>query len=155
MNQVLPADFSRNAQTVGGLSECPDHRALAAATEYLVHLLPRMVKPFDGDLTTLLVFSAMWRMTANGPAKPSAAGVQDEFGTVSIMGVAQHLEMPYETARRHVLKLVDMGFCHRRSSRRFTIEPSVLTGPEFELIGQINRRLLGGLDRDLAPVRIS
>jgi hypothetical protein len=58
------------------------------------------------------------------------------------MAISDLTRFPYETTRRHVLKLVESGFCARLGSREFIVPEDVLRGPAFGLMAKENRALV-------------
>lgn len=101
---------------------------------------------FGGDATTMVIFFAMARASVahvnrDNVIRPEAKGgvLPDALRRpVSIMGISDYLGFPYETTRRHVMKLVERGLCRRVGSREFLIDAEVLSRPEFAAMARAN-----------------
>lgn len=99
---------------------------------------------FDGDSTTMFIFFAMARASVEHlnrekvPRDEAARGVFPDTlrRPVSILGIADYLGLPYETTRRHVMKLVEQGFCQRQGSREFFISEATMSRPEFRALSR-------------------
>lgn len=98
---------------------------------------------FDGDSTAMLIFFTIFQYSVsrrtNGATLLTSGieGVPDALRrTVSILSVADYLGLPYETTRRHVLKLVDRGYCVRKGKREFLIPSAILSRQEFVDLSQ-------------------
>lgn len=86
---------------------------------YLVNLARLVVRHVDADIITSLIFLAIGRANAIGVSETGAAvypylenpGVPDDSlrRPVSVYAVAKDLDIPYETVRRHVRRLVETG----------------------------------------------
>lgn len=53
----------------------------------------------------------------------------DQRRPVSVFAVAKFLAIPYETARRHILKLVELGLVERRSKAGMVVPATVMASP--------------------------
>jgi len=108
---------------------------------------------FKGELVTALVFLAILRenvrhidfaaqaAAANGmPIQPPT---DTEREPVTIYVVAKALGLTYETARRHVKRLVDDGYCVR-TERGLLVPAEVLMRPE---VIRANERNLANFNR--------
>ena len=110
---------------------------------------------FDGELVTGLVFLAILRENTRhidhgSPEAIAHSGLDtpppdDLREPVTVYAVAKVLGLTYETARRHVKRLVDRGFC-LRLERGLLIPTEVLTRPEFL---RANTRNLANFNRML------
>jgi hypothetical protein len=92
------------------------------ATEYFLRSMQLLVGYVDGDLVTALVFLAIIsanvsHLNADGPGAPHAD--TDDVPPdavrkpISVLALAGSLNLPYETTRRHVAKLLQSGQCER------------------------------------------
>lgn len=94
----------------------------------------------DGDLVRSFVFNTI--VSAN-LAKVSNATLEAELACladfpekasprrpVSAHAIAQSLELPYETVRGRVVKLIELGLCERVRGG-LVIRPTIVTQPEF------------------------
>lgn len=77
---------------------------------------------FHGNVDRLLVFALLLRTSLSRP---------DRDGAISIHSAALSLGRPFETVRRHVTALTEMGICHRIDAG-VTIRPTFWTRPEAE-----------------------
>jgi len=91
---------------------------------------------FKGELVTALVFLAIvhenarhieYSAFANG--RPPVSPADSEREPVTIYVIAKVLGLTYETARRHVKRLVDDGFC-LRMERGLLVPDAVLARPD-------------------------
>lgn len=93
------------------------------ATEYFLRSMQLLVDYVDGDLVTALVFLAIIsanvsHLNADGPDGAPHADTDDVppdavRKPVSVLALAGSLNLPYETTRRHVAKLLQSGQCER------------------------------------------
>jgi hypothetical protein len=137
--------------------------ALRFSTEHLLRSVQLLVTQFDGDLLAGLVLSAIDAANVShllpdgheGSHEHRFAGADeappDELRKpVSVMAVASALGLPYETARRHVQKLVLSGRC-RRVSGGIIVPASAVSGPELAALMRTNltniRHFYRGLKR--------
>ena len=112
--------------------------------DFLLDSLAIFSKLFDGDSTSMLIFFTMARCSVNHlnrekvPRVEATEGVfSDAFRRpVAILSISDYLNLPYETTRRHVMKLVERGLCCRQGSRKFLISAETLSRPEFRALGR-------------------
>ena len=93
------------------------------ASEYFLRSMQLLVDYVEGDLVTALVFLAIVsanvaHLNAEGPDGPHHADADDAppdaaRKPVSVLALAGSLDLPYETTRRHVAKLLKSGQCER------------------------------------------
>ena len=96
----------------------------ARSVDFLINSMKALSAPFEGDVTTALVFHAMSRASVAhmnmrpGVNKAAVDGIfpDDLRRSVSILSTANFLGLPYETTRRHVGKLVELGMVERNHS---------------------------------------
>ena len=106
---------------------------------YIVDQGRVLTEVLDQNFVTVLVFLAMLRANVDGiTASPDIAlrhlGItqtppDDYRMPVSVYALARNLSLPYETARRHVLKLKDAGLCIAVAGG-LIVPTSLLMGPE-------------------------
>lgn len=107
--------------------------------DFILNSLTIYLDLFDGDATTMVVFFTMARTSVdhlnrrNVPRQEAANGVFPDAlrRPVAVLSIAHYLGMPYETTRRHVMKLVAQGYCQRQGSREFLITAETLQRTEF------------------------
>lgn len=69
------------------------------------------IKAFDGDLDRFVIFTVVARQSLAPVAGEGPTGTP-----ISMHALANSLSRPYETVRRHVHALIDMGICERQPS---------------------------------------
>jgi hypothetical protein len=120
-----------SAQKRSDRSASPDPRpgadklrlSVRLATEYFLRSMQLLVGYVEGDLVTALVFLAIVsanvsHLNADGPEGALHADTDDVppdalRKPVSVLALAGSLDLPYETTRRHVAKLLKAGQCER------------------------------------------
>ena len=119
-----------------------DHARLVSriSSEYFLDSAVLCAEFFKGELVTGLVFLAILRENVRYIDHGSPEGMahraldapppNDLREPVTVYVVAKALGLTYETARRHVKRLVDDGYC-LRLERGLLIPTEVLTRPEF------------------------
>ncbi|WP_312167104.1 hypothetical protein [Phenylobacterium sp.] len=132
---------------------------------YLLRTLANTSEVFEGDMLLAIVFMAIGQATVShlpverhaGQFGPDGIAPDDQRRPVSALSIAESLNIPRETARRYVSRLVDLGYCARVRGRRVIIPGDVYRRPEVQHALQSNRRDLqmmiaairrGGLLRD-------
>jgi len=132
----------------------------ARSVDFLINSMKALSAPFEGDVTTALVFHAMSRASVAhmnmrpGVNKAAVDGIfpDDLRRSVSILSTANFLGLPYETTRRHVGKLVELGLVERRGSREFFVSSAVLARPAFDPVATQTVNLARILMRDTSGV---
>jgi len=109
-------------------------------TEFFLDAAVGCADFFKGELVTALVFLAIMRENVrhidHTPENVRAYGgvtslpPDSEREPVTIYVVAKALGLTYETARRHVKRLVEDGYCVR-TERGLVVPTDVLTRPEI------------------------
>lgn len=107
--------------------------------DFVLNSLNIYLDLFGGDATTMLVFFTMARTSVdhlnrrNVPRQEAVNGVFPDAlrRPVAVLSIAHYLGLPYETTRRHVMKLVAQGYCQRLGSREFLITSETLLRTEF------------------------
>jgi len=126
-------------QTEDAVSDTFRARVLARlSAEYLLRALRLMIETYgnlcDGILAHTIVTANMAHLDRRAGAGRFYAGVDqappDEVRRpISIARLAESLELPFETTRRHVLRLMDAGICVRVEGG-LIVPQSVLERPE-------------------------
>lgn len=101
-------------------------------------------KAFNGDLNLMSVFFAISQGSLSHIKFDDVINLNDdEFivpdsmrRPVSILGVSEYLDMPYETTRRHVMNLVESGFCKRFGRKEFVVDTEALLKPELLVVAK-------------------
>ena len=125
---------------------------------YLLRSLANTSEVFEGDMMLAIIFMAIGQATVSHlPAERhigqfGADGIApDELRRpVSALSIAESLNIPRETARRYVSRLVDLGYCTRVRARRVLIPGDVYRLPQVQHALQSNRR---DLQRLIAAIR--
>jgi len=113
---------------------------------------------FKGELVTALVFLAIVHENVRHVPYRTASPADSEREPVTIYVIAKVLGLTYETARRHVKRLVDDGFC-LRAERGLVVPASVLARPDFVRanergLANFNRLLNDAADAGLIAVAL-
>ena len=113
-------------------------RILDKNVSFIVDMFSSFIQIFDGDATSTLIFFTIFQFSTArndiGVSKMAcdANCTPDSLHrTVSILRISEHLGLPYETTRRHVLKLVAKGYCVRKGTQEFLISSEILSRQEF------------------------
>jgi len=149
----------------GASSEAPPgadkfRLSVRLATEYFLRSMQLLVDFVEGDLVTALVFLAIVsanvsHLNADGPDGPPHADADDvppdaARKPVSVLALAGSLDLPYETTRRHVAKLLKSGQCERVAGG-LIVPARVLLGERHTEVMRANltnlRRLFRALTR--------
>lgn len=123
---------------------------LAQSIDHFLSTAALMARAFDNDHTTMIVFMTILRASVShlnkdrGVRPEAVSGVFPDTlrRPVSIMAISDLTGFPYETTRRHVLKLVESGHCSRLGSREFIVSEDVLRGGAFKRMAKENRPVL-------------
>ena len=123
---------------------------LAQSIDHFLNTATLMSKAFANDYTTMIVFMSVLRASVSHLNKDRSLKLEAISGVfpdtlrrpVSIATISDLTGFPYETTRRHVLKLVEGGFCSRLGSREFIVSEDVLRGATFTKMAAENRPLL-------------
>jgi hypothetical protein len=129
----------QNDDSAVAVSEAHTRAVARICTEFFLEAAVGTADFFKGELVTALVFLAIMRENVrhidHTPENARAyGGVQSlppdtEREPVTIYIVAKALGLTYETARRHVKRLVEDGYCVR-TERGLVVPAEVLTRPE-------------------------
>jgi hypothetical protein len=122
------------------LDEHTIRAALRLSSDYLLRNVEIVAETMDGDLMLGLIFAAILQANVrhinNDPSLarqhgPTHALVPDEVRRpISVNALAESLGIPYETTRRHVNRLITMGWCVKAGTRGVIIPVEVLNTPE-------------------------
>lgn len=112
---------------------------------------------FDGNLLTALIFISIAQGSVqhmNRPAHISPEAVDGVFPDdlrrpVSVLGLSQFLGLPYETTRRHVGRLIELGYCRKVGGKGVIIPGDVMRSPEVNRLVAANFRNVGRLVKGL------
>jgi len=98
-----------------------------------------MSEAAEGDLMAGLIFSAIVqanvRPISNDPKLGKTYGQMDAIppdelrSPISVNALAESLRIPYETTRRHVNKLIKLGFCVKVGARGVIVPAAVIASP--------------------------
>lgn len=119
-----------------------DRYIASQSFDLMLRIMSMMSNLFDGDPTSALVFISILRgnvqhlNVSNAPRKDAEGGIYPDTlrRPVSIQSVSLSLGVPYETARRHIHKLVSAGYVERRGARGFVVPERVPSSPEMTKI---------------------
>ena len=144
-----------HAESPIAVSDAVTRAVSRICTEFFLEAAVGNADFFNGELVTALVFLAIMRENVrhieHSPENTRAYGdaqslpPDSEREPVTIYVVAKELGLTYETARRHVKRLVDDGFCIR-TERGLLIPTEVLKRPE---VARGNVRTLANFNRML------
>ncbi len=97
--------------------------SIRLASEYFLRSMQLLVEFVDGDMATALIFLAIVsanvsHLNADGPDGAPHADTDDVppdeiRKPISVLALAGSLDLPYETTRRHVARLLQSGQCVR------------------------------------------
>ena len=150
----------RNASSTAAPGDDKLRISARLGSEYLLRSVQLLVGFVEGDLVTALVFLAIIsanvsHLNAEGPDGPLHADVDDvppdeARKPVSVLALAGSLDLPYETTRRHVAKLLKSGQCERVTGG-LIVPARVLLGERHTEVMRANltnqRRLFRALTR--------
>ncbi|MCX7586189.1 hypothetical protein [Phenylobacterium sp. 58.2.17] len=117
---------------------------------FVLRTLANASEVFEGDMMLGVVFMAIGQATVSHIAPERHltdfdAGLtpDDMRRPVSVLSIAGSLNIPRETARRYVARLIDLGYCQRVHGRRVIIPGEVYRRPELaQALGHSKRDLL-------------
>jgi len=106
---------------------------------YLLRNVEVMSEAAEGDLMGALIFAAILqanvRPISNDPNLSKAYGQIDAVPPddmrvpVSVNAIAESLKIPYETTRRHVNKMIKVGWCVKVGTRGVIVPATVVASP--------------------------
>ena len=117
-------------------------------SNYLLRALANLTEAFDGDMALAVVFMAI------GQAATDHLGLNRDFTDfggdglipdelrrpVTVLSIANSLQMPRVTTRRHVTRLLQRGYCIQVQGRRVMIPAEIYRRPEIRQVIEKNRR---------------
>lgn len=122
----------------GEIDGPPSRHVIARTIDYILNVTEIVTEGAKGDLLTAVIYLAISRANlsasfANPRTARRHAGVAEApthavRQPVSVLAIAKDLELPYETTRRHVGKLVSHGLCRRVADGGLVIPDEVATG---------------------------
>ncbi|MCI3135392.1 hypothetical protein [Phenylobacterium aquaticum] len=138
---------SAQARRIGGLS-----------ADYVLRAIAELASMFDGDILMGVIFLALFRASVEhvGPSLRNIVAGEDGVvpdharRPITTLALANSLNMPRETVRRYVNRLVELGFCARDSERRLIVTEAMARRPEIGALFSANRR---HLERVLSALR--
>lgn len=116
--------------------------------KYVLRSLANLAEAFDGDMDLAIIFMAITQAATdhlglNRDVKDFGGDgfIPDELRRpVTVLSVANSLQMPRETTRRHVSRLLERGYCIQVQGRRVIIPAETYRRPEFRQVVEKNRR---------------
>lgn len=138
----------------GGPSRLPGDLLLARlGCNHLLRMLSTVSQLFDGDLILGVVFIAInqaatdhLNLTREARSGDDEAIVPNQLRRpVTVLSIADSLNLPRETVRRHVARLIERGYCVQVQGRRVIIPAKVYLQPPFATAFENNRRDLHAL----------
>ena len=119
-----------------------DRYIASQSYDLMLRIMNVLSNTFGGDPTTALVFISVLRgnvqhlNVTNAPRDDAKGGIYPDAlrRPISIQSVALSLGIPYETARRHIHKLVASGHVERRGARGFLVPERVPSSTEMTQI---------------------
>jgi hypothetical protein len=113
--------------------------SIRLTSQFLLRNVEVMSEAAEGDLMAGLIFSAIVQANvmpiANDPKLGKTYGQMnavppDELRSpISVNALAESLGIPYETTRRHVNKLIKLGFCVKIGSRGVIVPAAIIASP--------------------------
>lgn len=129
-----------------------------ASGSHLLRMLATLSKVFENDILLGVVFVAISQAATAHLGLGRELRDYDGDGIVpddlrrpvSVLSIANSLNMPRETVRRYVTRLLKLGYCIQVQGRRVIVPAEVYRRPEILDAAQANRRDLQVL---LAAIR--
>ncbi len=124
-----------------------DRVILRASADYLLRISGELATLFGGDLTLGMVFLSVLQASIGHIPYGRSSEFFDDDGvvptnlrrSVSTLAIANSLNMPRETVRRHINKLVEAGFLERDPRRRIMVVDTALRRPDVTKAVRANR----------------
>lgn len=148
------------ANDTGGPDEASveERHISRVSADYMLRTIAELAGLFDGDILIGVIFLAIFRASVEHPGsglrKPGAfdGGVVPDSARrpITTLALANSLNMPRETVRRYVNRLIELGFCARDAERRLMVTEAVARRPEVVGLIRANRR---HLERVLSALR--
>jgi hypothetical protein len=129
-----------------GINPGRDKFLFRVGADYFLRLAGLVAEPFDGDLMLGVTFLAVAQASVkhlNHPTQLNPLAVDGVFPDamrrpVTIASVARALNLPRETARRYVHRLIDMGYCQQTGARGVIVPAAVMASPQVDAIVRDN-----------------
>lgn len=162
-----PVETTTALQGAPGLA-VGEYETARLARQYVLDCVNLVARAIQADHVTTLLFLAT--VTANiahithNPTLADSLGGQtpgdDQRRPVSLYALARSYHLSYETARRHLKKLMDAGLVVRAADQGLLVPAAVLTGPavteivlrHHELTQAFLLALKGGRTADTRPI---
>lgn len=117
-------------------------------SNYLLRVFANLTEAFHGDIAQAVVFMAVSQASTDHLGLHREIRDFDGDGVipdalrrpVTVLSVANSLQMPRETTRRHVTRLLERGYCIQVEGRRVMIPADTYRRPEFRQVVETNRR---------------
>ena len=152
--------FDTIANDTGGPEEASaqERQISRLSADYVLRTIAELAGLFDGDILMGVIFLAMFRASVEnaGPGLRNPRAFDDGVvpdsarRPITTLALANSLNMPRETVRRYVNRLIDLGFCARDAERRLMVTEAMARRPEVVGLIRANRR---HLDRVLSTLR--
>ena len=114
---------------------------------HLLRMLSTVSELFDGDMMLGIVFVAISQastdhlgLTQHHDPNAERIVLNERRRPVTVLSVAESLNLPRETVRRHVAKLIERGYCAQVQGRRVIVPATVYDDPRFALAIDHTRR---------------
>lgn len=114
---------------------------------HLLRMLSTVSELFDGDMMLGIVFVAISQastdhlgLTQHHDPNAERVVLNERRRPVTVLSVAESLNLPRETVRRHVAKLIERGYCAQVQGRRVIVPATVYDEPRFALAIDHTRR---------------
>ena len=142
-------------------AELPDadlqRYVMRIGADFFIDTATAFAAVFDGNILTALIFISIAQGSVqhlNRPAHLSPQAVDGVFPDdlrrpVSVLGLSQFLGLPYETTRRHVARLIKLGYCRKVGGKGVIIPGEVMRSPEVNKLVAANFRHVGRLVKGL------
>lgn len=130
---------------------------MRVGADFFIDTATAFAAAFDGNLLTALIFISIAQGSVqhlNRPAQFSPEAVDGVFPDdvrrpVSVLGLSQFLGLPYETTRRHVARLIKLGYCKKVGGKGVIIPGEVMRSPQINRLVAANFRNMGKVVRGL------
>lgn len=130
---------------------------MRVGADYFIDTATALAAMFEGNLLTALIFISTAQASVqhmNRPPQISPLALDGVFPDelrrpVSVLGLSQFLGLPYETTRRHVARLVKLGYCRKVGGKGVIIPGQVMRSPEINGLVAANFRNVCRLVRGL------
>ncbi len=142
-------------------AELPDpalqRYVMRVGADFFIDTATTFADAFDGNLLTALIFISIAQSSVQHMNRPAHISPQATDGVfpdelrrpVSVLGLSQFLGLPYETTRRHVARLIKLGYCRKVGGKGVIIPGEVMRSPQVNRLVAANfrhmRRVVKGL----------